>query len=321
MNRQPLTTIVTVAYNFEQYIAKAIESVLCQSYTDFELLICDDCSTDRTWELITGYKDPRIQSIRNDKNLGEYPNRNQAIDLARGEYLVYLDGDDIMYPYGLEFMVRMLKAFPEAGVAIARPWSPYFVYPVLLSPRQIYLCEYFGRSVGGSGLERFLFRTSVLRAVGGFDTKYKAGDQYIHHRISMAHSCVLINDNLIWWRKRSGQASQRVIRDRVDWLEGMLYKPSLLRHPECPLTSEEVKAALANLYGGYIRMALQQLLKGRITHTLWLLSQAQIPLTAWKYAAIRGRYDYLSRVADNWPLMSDIRLHPYSNVPPVLRVK
>jgi glycosyltransferase involved in cell wall biosynthesis len=80
------------AYNREKYIAEAIESVLASSFTDFELIIVDDCSADSTVEIARPYlHDKRVQLHINEQNLGDYPNRNRAAELASGKYIKYLD--------------------------------------------------------------------------------------------------------------------------------------------------------------------------------------------------------------------------------------
>jgi glycosyltransferase involved in cell wall biosynthesis len=318
MPNTPLVTVITVTYNSAKYVADAIESVLCQSYDNLELIICDDCSSDETWEIVQRYHDQRIRAFRNPSNIGEYPNRNQALYLANGAYVIYIDGDDIMYPHGLEFMVKMLEAFPESGMAIARPWSNKFVYPVELTPRQAYLCQFFGQDIGGAGLERFFFRTPVLHAVGGFDVRYRAGDPYILHRIALTYSCLLINDNLVWWRQAPGQASEKVIQDHIDWVEALDYKREFLLHPECPLTPKEREVAFVNLYGGYIRMALYSAMRGRILHAVHLLTQKQLPLSAWKYVLTPLRRNYSVSGNNGHPMMTDWRRHPFAKVPPSL---
>jgi glycosyltransferase involved in cell wall biosynthesis len=76
--------------------------VLASSFKDFELIIVDDCSKDHTVEIERRYRsDPRVQIHVNEKNLGDYPNRNRAANYANGKYPGYLDSDDIIYPYGL----------------------------------------------------------------------------------------------------------------------------------------------------------------------------------------------------------------------------
>src|SRR5438105_4541179 len=103
LNEWPLVTVITVTYNSAAYVRDAIESVLAQTYDNIEYIIGDDYSTDNTWQIIREYKDERIRAYRNEKNLGEYPNRNKAISLATGKYLIFIDGDDILYPHGIAY--------------------------------------------------------------------------------------------------------------------------------------------------------------------------------------------------------------------------
>jgi glycosyltransferase involved in cell wall biosynthesis len=94
----PKLTVCIPAYNSARYIAAAVESVLMQSFTDFELLVIDDRSTDGTREIVFGYagRDPRVICRENDENLGMVENWNQCLRLARGEYVRFLFGDDLL---------------------------------------------------------------------------------------------------------------------------------------------------------------------------------------------------------------------------------
>ena len=106
------------AYNAEKYITEAIDSILNQTYHNFELIIADDCSTDKTWQIIREYseKDPRIVAIQNKKNLYIAENRNNLISLAKGEYIAWQDADDISLSDRLEKQYLFLKNNPEVGI-------------------------------------------------------------------------------------------------------------------------------------------------------------------------------------------------------------
>ncbi len=99
------------AYNRQKYIAEAIESVLSSSFTNFELLIFDDGSTDNTIQITESYvkRDKRIQLFQNPVNLGDYPNRNAAAAKAKGKYIKYLDSDDYFLEGGLEYCVKIFE--------------------------------------------------------------------------------------------------------------------------------------------------------------------------------------------------------------------
>lgn len=90
-------SIIISAYNIEKYIKRAIDSVLEQTFTNYELIVVNDCSTDKTLEKIQEYDDPRLIIINNEKNRGLGAVRNIGIEKAIGEYIVHLDGDDALF--------------------------------------------------------------------------------------------------------------------------------------------------------------------------------------------------------------------------------
>lgn len=106
-------SVLMTAYNREKYISQSIESVLSSTHNDFELIIVDDCSKDKTVEIAKWYEktDSRIRVYVNEENLGDYPNRKKAVTFASGKYIKYLDSDDIMYPSCLETMVTSVSIF------------------------------------------------------------------------------------------------------------------------------------------------------------------------------------------------------------------
>ena len=113
-----LVSVITPAYNVERYISDAIESILAQSFRDFEYVVIDDCSTDRTWEIIQSYakKDSRIRASRNEKNLGIAGNRNAGLRQARGKYIVWQDADDLSVPLRIKKQLVLMEAHPEVGI-------------------------------------------------------------------------------------------------------------------------------------------------------------------------------------------------------------
>jgi glycosyltransferase involved in cell wall biosynthesis len=107
-----------VVYNGERYLREAVESIISQTYSDFEFIIVDDGSTDSTPEILEEYsrKDKRIKVVRNERNMGIPVSRNKAIKLAEGEYIVSQDSDDVSMPDRLGKMVSYLDEHPEIGV-------------------------------------------------------------------------------------------------------------------------------------------------------------------------------------------------------------
>ena len=105
-------SVMMPAYNAAEFLAIAVNSVLAQSYQDWELIIVDDGSTDRTAEIAAGFQDPRVRLIRKE-NGGEASARNRALEEMEGEYLAFLDSDDLFLPDHLEKTVHYLEEHPE----------------------------------------------------------------------------------------------------------------------------------------------------------------------------------------------------------------
>jgi glycosyltransferase involved in cell wall biosynthesis len=112
---RPLVSVIIPAYNAEEYIAAAIESVLIQDYRDFELLIINDGSTDGTEEIIRGFKDDRIRYFRQE-NQGLAATHNTGIRQSRGEFIIKLDADDKMTPDFIARHIRQFEKHPEADL-------------------------------------------------------------------------------------------------------------------------------------------------------------------------------------------------------------
>ena len=104
-----MISIITSSYNSEKTIARTIDSVLNQTHSDFELIIVNDCSTDKSLEIINSFKDERIKVINNDKNYGAGISRLNGIKSAEGDYITFLDSDDYYNPNSLELLVRAAK--------------------------------------------------------------------------------------------------------------------------------------------------------------------------------------------------------------------
>ena len=113
MNKEhPLVSILIPSYNSGEYIESTLESISNQTYTNLEILVMDDCSTDRTMEIAQRIQedDKRIRIIRNERNLGITGNMNKGISLCNGKYVAILDGDDWAYPYRIEKQVEAMES-------------------------------------------------------------------------------------------------------------------------------------------------------------------------------------------------------------------
>jgi glycosyltransferase involved in cell wall biosynthesis len=111
-------------YNAERYLREAIDSILSQSFADFEFLIVNDGSTDAGVEIIESYADPRIRLVHNDGNLGVVASLNRGLELSRGEFVARMDADDISRPARLARQVRFMEENPNVGVCGS--WVRFF---------------------------------------------------------------------------------------------------------------------------------------------------------------------------------------------------
>lgn len=112
----PLISVIIPVYNGARTIRETIDSVLSQSFSDFELLIINDGSTDNTLDVVARFSDPRIH-VFSYPNAGSNPSRNRGIDFAKGDYLSFIDADDLWTPDKLEAQLQALRDNPLAGVA------------------------------------------------------------------------------------------------------------------------------------------------------------------------------------------------------------
>lgn len=106
-----LVSIITPNYNCEKFISKTIDSVLKQSYSNWEMIIVDDCSNDQSYNIACMYaeKDSRIKVLKNEMNSGAAFSRNRALDVAKGEYIAFLDSDDLWCDTKLEKQIDFMK--------------------------------------------------------------------------------------------------------------------------------------------------------------------------------------------------------------------
>ncbi|MES2863872.1 MAG: glycosyltransferase family 2 protein [Bacteroidota bacterium] len=113
MQNKPKISVIMPVYNCELYIQEAVESILAQTYTDFELLLIDDASKDKTVEIIKSFNDNRINLIQKPKNLGYTDSLNYGFSVAEGEYIARMDGDDFSLPTRFEKQVAYLDKHPD----------------------------------------------------------------------------------------------------------------------------------------------------------------------------------------------------------------
>ncbi len=244
---EPLVSVLMASYNSEDYIAVAIQSVLKSTYKNFELIITDDNSTDGTYAIAKAYeaKDNRVRVIKNDKNYGDYPNRNQAASYATGKYLKYVDHDDYIYPYGLEQLVYFMEQFPDAGYGLCSlPQHKSRIYPFQLSPQETYRMNYFEMTLFHKAPLSAIIKREAFNAVGGFTGKPLLGDFEMWHLLSQKFPVVLMPHGIVWYREHDEQEMSHHRSNPMEPFKYMLLADGLLQSKECPLKENDKTKAL-----------------------------------------------------------------------------
>ena len=207
----PLVSVLMCSYNREKYINEAITSVLASTFTNFELIIVDNCSTDNTLEIAKSFesKDTRIKVYQNNTNIGQFPNRNLAAQYAKGKYLKYLDSDDLLFANGLETMVVAMEKFPEAGIGVA-----YFFKNKLFSvqelPKEIschdaYILHYTRLGLLFPGPSFTIYRTEWFKKVNSYNTVYGASsDTHLNLKIAALAPVVIFENTTTFWKNSRG---------------------------------------------------------------------------------------------------------------------
>ncbi|AXI54110.1 hypothetical protein C1J05_06055 [Sulfitobacter sp. JL08] len=269
-------------YNREEFIADAIESVLASDFTDFELIIVDDCSEDRSVRVAQSYaeKDDRLKVFVNTQNNGDYPNRNKAASLATGTYLKYVDSDDMIYPWGLSVMVRCMEKFPDAGFGLSARAEYDRPHPIQFEPEATYRENFLGRELFGRAPGSAIIRRSAFEAVGGFSGVRDVGDMEFWLKIGARYPLVLLTPALVWDRIHPGQEKNvNSAGERAALRVKVII--AALSHPHCPLTQEERVRALDIIRQRETKFALRTVLRqGRMFAALRHIRTVISPLAA-----------------------------------------
>lgn len=288
--QQPLVTVVTVTYNSARYVRDTIESVLAQTYPVIEYIIADDCSSDDTWNIIKSYNDPRIIAHRNEKNLGEYPNRNKAIEQATGKYLIFIDGDDIIFPHGIAFFVSMMEAFPDAGMAIQKGYFNNILFPALFLPGETLRNHFFGRyDLLSSSFASNFFKTSLLKQ-WKLPSDYVTGDEAIRLIFACHYPVLFVAGWVSWPRETPGQASSKT-KDGLGLIEVYQYSQDILTHHGEHLDPEFVRDIHCTLKRKLARFILNRLRKAKWSSVKPMLQKTRLSwMEVMKYYRYQPQY-------------------------------
>lgn len=202
-----LVSVIMPSWNTGKFIAESIESVINQTYTNWELIIVDDCSTDNTDEIVAGFADERIRYLKNEKNSGAALTRNRAIREARGEWIAFLDSDDLWMPEKLEHQIQFMQEHHAVFsyheyIKIDEQSQPLHTYvsgPACVTKKKMY-------HYGYPGCLTFMYSAKAMGCIQIKDIK-KNNDYAILLQLCKKADCLLLPENLAQYRIRKKSIS------------------------------------------------------------------------------------------------------------------
>ena len=193
---QPLVSIIMSAYNEENYLGDSIESILNQTLSDFEFVIINDGSTDKTQDILQHYaqRDGRIKLVKNERNSGVAESLNRGIKAAQGEYIAIVDAGDTSHPERLKKQIELLESNKTAH--IVGTWA-YWInekkeiigkweIPTEVDGTQLY-------KTGGPIHPSIMINRKLFEAIGLYDTKYKSREDYELYLRALRGNFVITN--------------------------------------------------------------------------------------------------------------------------------
>ena len=211
----PKVTVLLAVHDGEPYIAEAVRSVLAQTLSDFEFLVVDDASTDRTTEIVESFADPRIRLLRNERNVGQVPALNRGLREARGAYVARIDADDVSLPGRLECQISLLEMQPSVGLVGA--WMNVVDdrgrHVTRLTARMDDKVQFVFETLRMHVLiahPAATYRRQAVLALGGYDESTgPAEDKDLWRRLLLAGwDARIVPEPLVEYRIHSGQLSQ-----------------------------------------------------------------------------------------------------------------
>jgi GT2 family glycosyltransferase len=226
----PRVSIVVPLFNCEEYVRESLDSILAQTFCDFEVVVVDDASTDSSGEIVSSYDDPRLRYFRQSTNLGIFPNLDDGIARARGSLIAFYHSDDVYAPAIVERQVAYLDDHPEVGAVFA---IDTFITPDGVEYGRLDLPSEFRQSRplryaevlngvfrhGNTFIrgQTSMVRRDVYQRVGSFDARYDLrADLDMWLRIAAAAPIAILPEYLMAYRWGHSNSSARYGRLRTD---------------------------------------------------------------------------------------------------------
>ena len=207
-----LVSIIMPAYNCERFIAEAIRSVLAQTYTDWELIIVDDCSTDNTAQRVASFDDTRIVYQRNEKNVGAALTRNRALQIAKGHYIAFLDADDLWTPEKLEHQIAFMEknGYDFTYTAFRRTDKPLRI----AGPKHVTRLGMY--AFCWPACPTVMYNRQKIGLIQITDLR-KNNDYAMWLHVIQKADCYLLNEELFFYNKHAGSVSDAKISVLLKW--------------------------------------------------------------------------------------------------------
>jgi len=266
--KSPILSVLMTSYNRQSFIAEAIESVQQSSFQEWELIIVDDGSIDETVNIAKRYAaaDNRISVYINEKNLGDYPNRNHAASIAKGKYIMYVDSDDRILKDGFQQCINAMEAFPRAGFGMqfneASDSSAFY-----LNSEDVLHAHFFKKPCLMIGPGGTILRRSFFEQIGGYPEKYgPANDMYFNLKAASVSGVLFLPFTFNFYRIHDGQEQN----NKYAYLSNNYnYLRDALNDLKLSLTSREKVWIMNKNRRRFVMNLIRYLLKtGNVTKTL-----------------------------------------------------
>lgn len=261
---RPKVSVLTTVYNREKYLAECIQSVQKSRFSDYEHVIVDDRSTDNSVAIAKQYSeiDNRIKLFINPTNLGDYPNRNRAAFHAIGDYIKYLDADDLHGEWILNVMVTAMEQFPTAGLGIIDYGDDTPTFPTLLTGAEAQHSYYAGeRRIFDRSPINVIIKREVFNQIGGFTGKRMVGDFEAWHLLSEITDVVVIPAGHAYYRTHDDQEMTEHGNDPIWGFRYLLISEEQLArssNPMDPVLRTEHTKSLSRRIGRTIIYAIKK---------------------------------------------------------------
>ena len=213
----PLVTVILNLYNGEATLAEAIDSVLAQTFGDWELMVWDDCSSDGCASIVQRYNDSLILYVRSDTQVSLGQARQAAIELAQGEWIAFLDQDDLWLPHKIERQIALAREKPDAALVYGRTVRFYpngserdydQAHEYALLPEGDIFLSLFTDSCY-IAMSSTMFRRAAVEAIGGIPAAITIiPDYYLYIAVTRRFPAAAVQEAVCRYRMRAGSASQ-----------------------------------------------------------------------------------------------------------------